>query len=80
VTALLQFEIDKKRLLGFGDIEGGMYGTHTPFAHIYRLARAALLDTFDNGGTFVMVVSREKITIVQRKEADDFTNPPETKP
>lgn len=79
MTAILQFEINKKRMRQFMDIEGGSYGTHTPAQHIFRLARTALLDTFDNGGTFVMVVSNEKITIVQRADATDF-DAPEKKP
>lgn len=70
MTALLQFEIDRKRLSGYANFfDRG--GQHTPIQHIYQLANTALLDTFDNCGTLVIVVSKEKITIVQRAEADD---------
>lgn len=73
MTAILQFEIDKKRLRGFANVADTQYsGYRTPVQYIYQLATTALLDTFDNGGTFVMVVSKEKITIVQRAEAENI--------
>jgi hypothetical protein len=71
VMAVLQFEIDKKRLCGYEKFPDTQYGgSRTPFQYIFKLARAALLDTFDHGGTFVMVVDKEKITIVQRSDAE----------
>jgi hypothetical protein len=73
MTSLLQFEVDKKRLRGFANFADSQFnGFRTPTQYIYKLASGALLDTFNNGGTFVMVVSEDKITIVQRKEAESL--------
>jgi hypothetical protein len=73
MTALLQFEIDKNRLEGFQQFPDSQFnGVRTPGQFIFLLAKTALLDTFDNGGTFVMVVSAKKITIVQRADAEDL--------
>ena len=68
MTALLQFEVDKSRMIKYANIDGH----RTPAQYVFKLATTALLDTFDNGGTFVMVVSKEKITIVQRSDAADM--------
>lgn len=71
MSAVLQFEVDKKRLREFPNFADSQYsGYSTPFQHVFQLASNALQDTLDNGGTFVMVVSEEKITIVQRAEAE----------
>ena len=73
MTALLQFEIDKSRMITYARIPDSQYDGHrTPAQYVFKLATTALLDTFDNGGTFVMVVSKEKITIVQRSDAADM--------
>jgi hypothetical protein len=71
VTAVLQFEIDRKRLNGFVNFRDGAH-SFTPIDQIKHLARIALVDTFDNGGTFVMVVGQDKITIVQRMDTEEF--------
>jgi hypothetical protein len=76
VTALLQFEVDKKRLNDFAHVSDSD-GQRTPSQHVLMLARLVLRDTFENGGTFVVVVSADKITMVQRAEAEDL---PEKKP
>lgn len=64
--AVLQFEMDRQRL--------GAYSTdpgfEKPYGRLRHLAHTALLDTFANGGTFVLVVSDTKITMVQRPDAE----------
>lgn len=67
MSAILQFEINRKRLDGYPSI-----GSNNSFSHIKFLVRAAIADTYTNGGTFVLVVSDETITIVQREECSDF--------
>jgi hypothetical protein len=68
MSAILQFEVLRERSDKFKKDESG-YMTHQL---VFRLARMALLDTFDNYGTFVLVSSPEKITIVQRENATDL--------
>lgn len=73
MTAILQLEAGQTILRRFGKSAELTYGqAHTPLQHIYNLACAALIDTCNNGGTFVMVVSDEKITLVQHDDAKDF--------
>ena len=75
MTAVLQFEIDRKRLSGFRSVPV-IGGSEDAFEYIVDLAMVALRDTFANRGTFVLVVSDEKITIVQRQEASAFSDKP----
>lgn len=70
MAAILQFEIDRKRV---GDYSRDRSTAEGSAKWKYeRLLRHALNDTLTNGGTFVVVVSDDKITAVQRPEAEDF--------
>lgn len=64
--AVLQFEIDRKRMSNYSH-DPGLEVPHKRLAH---LAHTAMLDTINNGGTFVLVVTEAKITMVQRPDAD----------
>ena len=70
--AVLQFEIDRKRFTG---VAGANYSANTcgerPMDRVYHLARTAASDTIMNGGTFVLVVTPDKITMIQRPDVDD---------
>lgn len=70
--AVLQFEADKKRLSASGDTFHGAYN-EKPWDRIYNMAKTAACDTVRNGGTFVLVVSADKITMVQRPDAEELT-------
>lgn len=71
--AVLQIEIDRNR---WDSIAGRDYSANTcgeqPHERIYHLAKTAAADTIRNGGTFVLVVTAEKITMVQRPDAEDL--------
>lgn len=69
--ALLQFECDRTRVSKYSSKPG----LESPNDRIYHLAHCAAWDTIQNGGTFVLVVTPEKITMVQRPEADDLDAP-----
>lgn len=70
MAAVLQFEINRKRVDNYPRdstmAEGG------PTWKYQRLLQAALYDTLKNGGTFVVVVSPEKLTAIQRTDAEDI--------
>lgn len=66
--AVLQFEMDRARLKDFSTVPG----IEKPSDRIYHMAHAAAWDTIKNGGTFVLVVSPGKITMIQRPEAEDL--------
>ena len=38
--------------------------------HCQQIAKEAMEDTFERGGTFVLIVDPEKVTIVQRRDAE----------
>ena len=70
-AAVLQFEIDRGR---WGATEGTSF---QPFAfgekpsnRLFNMARTAVCDTILNGGTFVLVATPEKITMIQRTDTD----------
>lgn len=71
--AVLQIEIDRKRWCGVADRD---YSANTvgEKAHerLVHLAKTAAADTIRNGGTFVLVVSADKVTMVQRPDAEDI--------
>jgi hypothetical protein len=68
MTAVMQFEFDRKRIDKMTRVTG--YDKVRTIDHIMDVARSALWDTFENCGTFVFVVTEDTITIVQRpKEA-----------
>lgn len=68
--AVLQFEIDRKRVDGYERDSVSSEGSAK--WKYQRLLRHALDDTLRNGGTFVLVVSKDKITAVQRPEAEEI--------
>mgnify|MGYP003440689703 CR=1 FL=1 len=73
MPALLQFEIDVAKLNSGYPKDEALFDPHKGMrARISSIARSALVDTLQNGGTFVVVVSATKITMVQRVEADEI--------
>lgn len=69
--AVLQFEFDKKRLRAMKR-ETRRYETESVNIHAHDVIRGCMEDVFENGGTLVVVVSPEKITVVQRPDAEDL--------
>lgn len=69
--AVLQFEIDRKRFL---DKESFISSGHddSPQKRLYAIAKTAVTDTIWKGGTFVLVVTPDKVTMVQRPDAEDL--------
>ena len=64
--AVLQFEIDRKRWSGKpfpGDTTNGV---------LERLVAGTAMDTLRKGGTFVLVVTDDKLTMVQRPDAEEL--------
>jgi hypothetical protein len=71
--AVLQFEIDRKRWLSVAGVDiASKYSDEKQFDRLHYIARTAISDTIRNGGTFVLVASADKITMVQRPDAEDF--------
>jgi hypothetical protein len=70
--AVLQFEVDRKRWVSTNsnDIASKIGESQTERLHF--IARTAISDTIRNGGTFVLVASPDKITMVQRPDAETF--------
>lgn len=66
--AVLQFEIDRKRVEKYP--RDGSTCDGSPVWKYQRLFQAAMYDTLRNGGTFVLVVTEDKITAVQRPDAE----------
>jgi hypothetical protein len=71
MTAVLQFEFDRKRIDKMTrttrGIDDACHQTREHVIdHIMEVVRGALWDTFQNCGTFVFVVTDDTITIVQR--------------
>jgi hypothetical protein len=72
--AILQFEVDRAR---WSDTKGTSFQSEndfvaSPMARLYAMAKTAACDTLFRGGTFVLVVSPTKITMVQRPDAEDL--------
>lgn len=73
--AVLQFEIDRIRWNGVADNDFAKhvsYSDEGPVARLKYIARTAINDTIRNGGTFVLVASKDKITMVQRPDAEEI--------
>jgi hypothetical protein len=71
--AVLQFEIDRERWrLTSGDTYRAATTGEKPSDRLYYMAQTAVNDTLLNGGTFVLVVSETKVTMVQRPEATEL--------
>ena len=72
--AVMQFEIDRARWRAtdgttFNNSNGF---TETSMQRVYAIAKTAVCDVIYRGGTFVIVVSPEKITMVQRPDAEEL--------
>lgn len=72
--AVFQFEINRKRWLSVHDRDLSQELNESQMQKLHHIARTAISDTIRNGGTFVMVVSAETITMVQRPDAEDLPN------
>ena len=73
--AVLQFEIDRKRWAGLkadGVFNVASVVGETPYDRLYAMAKTAVCDTIRNNGTFVLVATPDKITMVQRTTTEDF--------
>lgn len=72
--ALLQIEISLNRFVKTQ--EDGNFSSRsnieTPWRRIHDIAKTAVMDTISNHGTFVLVSTPEKITMVQRATAEDL--------
>lgn len=72
--AVLQFEFDRSRVMAMTRVTE-RYSKTPANVTAHDVIRAALQDVFDNGGTLVVVVGDEKITVIQRPDAEDFNEP-----
>jgi len=70
--AVLQFEIDRKRWNDDASFNVAKYSSETPYDRLYAMAKTAVCDTIFKGGTFVLVATDDKITMVQRPDAEDM--------
>lgn len=74
--SVLQFEVDTKRFVQTeqdGSFHQGSkaYGSNsTPWNRLYAMAKTAVCDTIVNGGTFVLVMDKGKLTMIQRPDAE----------
>lgn len=70
--AVLQFEIDRKRWAETDTVHRSGGYADTPDRRLETIAKLAVGDTLRSGGTFVLVVTADKITMVQRPEAEEL--------
>lgn len=70
--AVLQFEIDRKRFANKDTFCSDSSIGESPSGRIYAMAKTAACDTIFRGGTFVLVVTPDKITMVQRPDAEEI--------
>jgi len=70
MSAILQLEIDRQRVAAYP--RDGSLAEGGPVWKYERLLQAALYDTLRNGGTLVLIVGSDKITAIQRDDAEDF--------
>src|SRR3989304_3923792 len=78
-TAVLQFEIDRKRWKATAANDFAKHTSNSdegPVARLKYIARTAINDVIRNGGTFVLVAGPDKITMVQRTDAETFCGEP----
>lgn len=69
--AVLQLELDRKRLGKYPD--SPHYGEHNKGPWKWRgLLHQAVDDVLANGGTLVLVATPDKVTVVQRPDAEDL--------
>ena len=69
--AVMQFEFDRKRIQAMTKT-AWHHENVSAKASAYDVIRATLEDVLSNGGTFVVVVGPQKITVVQRPEAEEI--------
>lgn len=71
--AVLQFEIDRRRWLNTSghDFSANSVG-EKPGERLRHMVRTAAADTLANGGTFVLVVTPDKVTMIQRPDAEEI--------
>lgn len=67
--AVLQIEIDRKRVSGHDKETTASYESTTSNKMMTEMLCRALRDTIRNGGTFVLVVSETTITAIQHEDA-----------
>jgi len=72
--SVLQFEVDRKRWteVNENDISRTPGTMETQTLRLRFIARTAVNDVIRNGGTFVLVVTEDKITMVQRPDAEEI--------
>jgi hypothetical protein len=70
--AVFQFEIDRKRFLDRDSFQCERTVGETPVGRIEAIAKTAVVDTLRHGGTFIIVVTDDKITMVQRPDAEEI--------
>lgn len=69
--AVLQFEIDRTRWVESTPAFNGEYGDN-PMKRLRFMVKTAVCDTVNNGGTFVLVVTADKVTMIQRPDAEEI--------
>jgi hypothetical protein len=70
--AVMQFEVDRERLALSVESFHKSGFDEKPIDRIYNIAKTAACDTIFRGGTFVLVVTPDKITMIQRPDAEDI--------
>jgi hypothetical protein len=70
--AVMQFEFDRERILAMKRKAARGTAEITVNVSAHDVIRGALQDVFDNGGTLVVVVNTNKITVVQRPDAEEL--------
>lgn len=70
--AILQFEIDRKRVGSYPDDPNSMSTYKGIDYRVWSIIQSAASDTYQNGGTFVLVATADKITVVQRPDAEEI--------
>lgn len=66
---VLQFEISRIWWEKLHVVTAG-YSSENALNRLYTIAMSAACDVILNGGTFVLVASKDKITMVQRPDAE----------
>lgn len=72
MSAVLQFEANRKRLSSKESFVSDTAGLDSPDKRLLAIGFTAVKDTLRNGGTFVLIVTDETVTMVQRADAEDL--------
>lgn len=75
---MLQFEISREWWNKLHITQTGGYSSENALGRLYTIASSAACDVIKNGGTFVLVAGKDKITMVQRPDADEIGESVET--